>query len=184
MNLKGLTVIAMATCFATAANAEERSGLYLSGGVGVQTSTISGEYNGSEYFSTTNNGYLSSFKIGAYLNPNVAVYAVHEGAWWFEETDNDDPYVAGLAGVGITYYVNEGNSTLFEAAVGLSHLHALEDSDIKHTDGIAGYVGVGREFMNHFQITGVVMAGEVEDRDDSDYSYKNVAVGLKLEAKL
>lgn len=173
---------AIASFGAIHAHAEDRSGFYFGGGLGAHLSNLKAEQNGLSG-SETNLGWSTSFKMGGYVTPTLALYFVREAVWWSDEDLDGDVLVTGLSGIGSTYYFNTGDSFYLEAGVGVGDFENIATGEAE--SGIGAMFGAGYEFSDHFQVGLVALNSVVEGSDvDGDYTASNLAFVVKLEAKL
>ncbi|MFG1495059.1 outer membrane beta-barrel protein [Saccharospirillum sp. HFRX-1] len=160
--------------------AENRSGFYLSGGLGLHQTTVTQAQNGSEVDDSFS-GLNTSFKLGGYLNPNLALYYQRELALF----SDDESYLtlSGLMGLGGTYYLSDQGGLYIEAGVGLGNVSNA---------AVGGFEGLGRAFMvgagfetsSHTQVGGLIQYVTAEDDDDSSWETDALTIGIKAELKL
>lgn len=134
----------------------ERDGLYLSAGLGLHTGNYEETHDGDSLFDDACGGLLSSFKIGAYLTPQLALYYQRDAAWLYERvsTSSSDSRALvnlGITGAGLSYYLSPAQgSTYLEVAAGLGD-RTFISGEQKDSYGAALLLGGGIEAGRHLQ---------------------------------
>lgn len=162
-----------------AEDSPERSGFYLSGGLGLHATESTLIIDDYGEFADSSSGLLTSFKVGGYLNPTFAIYYIREAAWWTVDTYS---YVAGISGVGGTYYFKPVSGGYLEFAVGFGDytLRDFDDTDV----GTAIQIGAGFELTENIQLGGSLISTDIPDDYYYDVTYTNFIVAAKVEYKL
>jgi len=180
----GLAGILLASSLSTIA--DDRSGVYLSGGLGLQRTSLTLSQNGNEADDSFG-GISTSFKLGGYVNQNLALYYQMEQSVFADDSlyDSDSSYLvlSRLMGLGGTYYLSDQGGAYVEAGLGLGNIsHAAVDA-FKGL-GQAFMVGVGYETSPHTQVGGLIQYVKAEDKDDSSFEAGAFSFGIKAELKL
>ena len=145
---------------------------------------LGGAYHGTTLSPTggsdvSQNGFVSSVKIGGGINEHVLLYYVREAAWFNQKnsTLGSDIYVSGISGLGVSYYLQdeENESTMFPfystGALGLADYGKL--GSFSSVDYGAGFLlGVGYEIKKHFSVEGKLMSTRI----DADYSNVDIDI--------
>lgn len=179
-------LIVLSLTFATTAQADQRGGFYLSGGLGLHGSTLerTHDYSDLVLYSDESRGLHSSIKIGAYLGRQFALYYVREASWFSIEGDNNR-YVIGLAGLGGTAYFNRDyGSGYFEFALGAGDFTNATTAALETDRGGAAMLGLGYEFTKNLQLGVVTQAVVLPDFYYYDVTITQTTVAAKLELKL
>lgn len=163
-----------------------RSGFYLSGGLGLQSTSLDAELGDIVSGSEVNFGGLTTAKAGYYVLPRVAVYGLSENSWWFD-TDADSWVTVGIAGIGSTYYFRDYLGPYVEIGVGFSYLRDLNRSN--DSNGGAFSFGVRAEVRPNIQFGVVYIVSQTEERLTSGSAsavekFSSNILALKLEFKL
>lgn len=163
------------------AQAETRSGFYLSGGLGITSVDLEAVEAGQTLAESRFSGFGTAFKIGGYINPNFALYYHREAAWF--KDDDGDRWIGGLSGIGGSYYFEQEGGAYLEAALGFSDLSMVEYDEAFNTGG-AVLLGAGGEVNDHLQIGAFLMGSNTEDPYYPEVSIEQFTIGVKLELKL
>lgn len=163
---------------------DARGGLYLSGGVGWQTSDL----NVDSVFglaTATTDGLHYSVKLGAYLNPEIAVYATREYSLYSPEDTNESEVTYGFNGAGISYYFNPTQGGYLEIAGGFANTESFEGVD-ETAMNLGILLGAGYEILPQLQVGGAIMSTLISAAEETPliYSWETFGLILKAEIKL
>jgi len=184
MNSKFILVgVTIALTTASFARAESRSGFYLSGGVGVHSLTLTASFLGVDA-EESKGGIQTSIKIGGHLTRQWALYYQREASWYRDELVNDDLFVAGMSGIGATYFFKpEVKSGYVEFGVGLgdwTNQTLSSGADV----GTAIVLGIGYEFTANLQAGAVITSSNTDFAALPGVEFNTTSIAVKLEAKL
>jgi hypothetical protein len=176
-----LSLFATSFLISGIAMAEDRSGFYLSGGLGLTSVGIEvvdgNQTAGEDRF----RGFGTAVKIGGYINPNFALYYHREAAWFND--NNGDRWIGGLTGLGGSYYFEPQGGAYLEFALGFSDLGMLE-YETSFNSGGALLFGAGGEVTDNLQAGAFFMSSDTEDALNPDVTIEQFTLGVKLELKL
>ena len=176
---KLLITLAAASALSPSVLAEQRSGFYLSGGLGISSNKYEEDWD-SDSHSFSNAGLATSFKIGGYLSPNMALYYQREASFW-QWSEADANIYGGLTGIGATYYFQPSRGPYVAAGIGLGDIVFEDTGDV----GLGMSVGAGYEFSDHIQLGVVYTYTSVEESYYlSDREVSTTAFSGKIEFKL
>lgn len=177
-----LLLAATATALLTSnvCSADNRSGFYLSGGLGVSSSSVEATYGTSSSEESGYSGFLTSVKVGGYINPNFALYYQREAAWFSDDNDND--WLTGLTGIGGTYYFDRSGGVYLEAGLGLGDFMLRNTGEV--ATGGAAMFGVGGEINDHLQAGIELMSTSTEDPYTAGLEYDIFTMAAKFELKI
>ena len=150
-----------------------REGFILGLGVGMHSSNIEFNYDGSTILDYDRSGLATSFKIGGGISNQFAIYYARYAAWYsapFSDgiTTKDITYTTGISGLGVTYYLTPEQQTGYIfGAYGIGDLAAPFEDGIAPDDGSAMMAGAGYEFSDHIQIEGVILLPSITSADDT-----------------
>ncbi len=161
-------------------NADDREGFFLAGGIGLNTNTFKASYAGNSASESGYRGILTSFKIGGHINPNFALYYQREASFFDDEEGTGA--VAGLSGIGGTYYFDKSGGLYIEGGLGLGDF-TVDDANLEGIGG-ASMVGLGAEINDHLEGGVVLMATSTEETELDGLEYDTLTIGLKLTLKL
>ncbi|MEX0623675.1 MAG: hypothetical protein WD251_07195, partial [Saccharospirillum sp.] len=125
-------------------------------------------------------GILTSFKIGGHINPNFALYYQREASFFSD--DSGTTAVAGLTGIGGTYYFEQAGGLYLEGGLGLGDF-TTEDTELVGIGG-ASMIGIGGEITDHLEGGAVFMATSTEETSLDGLEYDTLTIGVKLTLKL
>lgn len=162
-------------------SAEQRSGFYLSGGIGGHRNNILISDPSVTYYDQNFNGLQTSFKIGGYLNPNFSLY-YHREALFFKD-NTDARIISGLSGIGGTYYFDREGGLYIETGLGISDL-SDNTNNVSWDNGGAFLLGFGSELTPHIQFGGNLMYGVTTSPYDATRETEVTSLGFKVEFKL
>lgn len=172
-----VAVVAAGLGFAGQATGQDRSGFYLSGGLGAHSSDFENVFGEASY-----GGLLTSFKIGGHLSPQFALYFQREAAWFrVEDGFNDILYVTGITGLGGTYWFsNQTGTGYIEGGVGLADFSAVSEPNAEPVYGAGVAIGGGYELSPNVQVGGILVGSSVENDFGVSTSVRTLAVKLEL----
>ena len=121
-------------------------------------------------YSTTNNfsenGFVSDFKIGGGINPQIVIYYTNRILFYQAGTDSETR-ISGMTGVGVSYFITPRTQTFFfSGALGVGSQRNLED-DFASKTGTGFTLGAGFEFAPNWTIEASLMKATVGDYDQS-----------------
>ena len=167
--LVSLIVLSISPAFAFDNN---RQGFILGFGAGFHTIDSDVIYNGSKLGKDSDSGIATSFKIGAGLTDQFALYYVRNASWYSAPysdgfTTKDITYTMGIMGFGATYFLTPSTpSGYILGAIGAGDLSAPFESGISSDTGSAFMLGAGYEFNNHFMVEGTWQSTNIDSADD------------------
>jgi len=167
--LLSLIVLSNSPAFAFDNN---RQGFILGFGAGFHTIDIDVIYNGYKLGSDSNSGIATSFKIGAGLTDQFALYYVRNASWYSAPysdgfTTKDITYTMGIMGLGATYFLSpSAPSGYLLGAIGAGDLSAPFESGISSDTGSAFMLGAGYELNSHFMVEGTWQSTNIDSADD------------------
>jgi len=167
--LLSLIVLSNSPAFAFDNN---RQGFILGFGAGFHTIDSDVIYNGYKLGSDSNSGIATSFKIGAGLTDQFALYYVRNASWYSAPysdgfTTKDITYTMGIMGLGATYFLSpSAPSGYLLGAIGAGDLSAPFESGISSDTGSAFMLGAGYELNNHFMVEGTWQSTNIDSADD------------------
>lgn len=175
------SVLALAMS-STFAQAEDRSGFFLAGGIGLGTNTMEATdtYNGYSESVSGNGGMITSLKVGGHINPNFALYYQNEVSY-FNDSYNYG-YTAGMTGIGGTYYFDQSGGFFLEGGLGLG-VFVRDDGWIQGSGGGA-LVGFGTEVNDNLEVGLVFMSTSTNDPYWEGVEFGTKTFGAKLTLKL
>jgi len=170
-------VLAMGSTFA---HAEDRSGFFLAGGLGLGTNAMEASFNGATESESGNGGVITSFKIGGHINPNFALYYQNEVSFFDDSGDNG--YTAGMSGIGGTYYLDQSGGFYLEGGLGLGVF--VSDTGLIEGTGVGVLFGAGTEINDNLEAGLIFMSTSTEDSYWEGLEYGTKTFGAKLTLKL
>lgn len=185
-----LVALVALSCMAAVANAfdGERQGFILGIGAGTgltsYAQTIS--YGGDSVTSDRENELpiMTDFKVGYAPNDALEIYWMSKVSWFgMENALGDDVTVAnGVAGLGITYFLEPGAPSIFlTGGVGYSSWALPFEEGVDAWYGLGVSAGAGYEFMPHWYVEGDIRWGNPSTEDSGfDISASTLSVSLTL----
>jgi len=109
-------------------------------------------------------GFDTSFKIGYGFTDQFLLYYINDVTWYKSDLDyDDDTYVSGITGIGITYYPKENEPWYIMGGIGVgSYINISKDES---DTGSAYIFGAGYEISSHFQVEATYRSTKL----DTDY---------------
>lgn len=129
----------------------KREGFYISLGGGYQITNS--EYTNGDTHSA--NGLATSFHIGYGFTNDIIVYYSSDVSWYDSDSADPETQVAGLGGIGITYYLSEymNDDTLYmKASYGLTSTYMLSDASAWSMTGTGFLLGVGYNLTDSWSV--------------------------------
>ena len=185
--LKSATLVAVLLS-ATPALAfdENREGFILGLGAGLHSIKNDYSLNGNSYLTESKSGLATSFKMGAGITNQFALYFVRNASWFSTPvtsgtTTKDVHAVVGMSGIGATYYFEPAAPSGYTlAAVGGSDYAFPFESNMNTKTGGAFMLGGGYEFDKHVMFEVTLLATSVADPDNSYYKVQSSALQFTL----
>lgn len=185
--LKSATLVAVLLS-ATPALAfdENREGFILGLGAGLHGIKNDYSLNGNSYLTESKSGLATSFKMGAGITNQFALYFVRNTSWFSKPVTNgattkDAHAVVGISGIGATYYFEPtAPSGYMLAAVGGSDYAFPFENNITTKKGGAFMLGGGYEFDKHVMFEVTLLATSVADPDNSNDKIQSSALQFTL----
>ncbi len=165
---------------------DNRQGFILGLGVGSHSLGIDWIYNGRNFGSQAKSGLATSFKIGAGITDQFALYYVRNASWYnapyFDGyTTTDTTFTMGLSGLGASYFLAPTTpSAYFLAALGSGDLSLPFKSNSTRETGGASMFGVGYEFSRHIMAEGTILNTKIISTDDSRLSIKSTSFQFEI----
>ncbi|MFA6903756.1 MAG: hypothetical protein WC236_11815 [Gallionellaceae bacterium] len=144
---------------------DNREGFILGLGLGIHSLKNDYSLNGASYLTESKSGLATSFKIGAGITNQFALYFVRNASWFNTTYASREVHaVAGISGIGATYFLEPAAPSVYVlgAVGGGDYAIPLESTFTTRTGG-AVMLGGGYEFDKNvmFEIT-LLAAGVAE----------------------
>jgi hypothetical protein len=188
--MKLLKSASLAMIFFAAAPAfafdDQRQGFILGFGAGFHTIRENYYVNGINVSSQSEGGLATSFKIGAGVTDQVALYYVRNASWfsapYFDGyTTRDATYTVGISGIGVSYYLApSAPSGYFLAAVGIGDIAAPFEDNTGTNNGGAFMFGGGYEFAKNLMIEGTLLSTNIKDNSSPQTTLKSSSLQLTI----
>jgi len=165
----GLIMLSVSPAFAFD---NKRQGFILGFGAGFHTIDYDFIYNGSNIGSESKSGVATSFKIGAGLTDQFALYYVRNASWYSAPyfdgfTIKDITYTTGIMGLGAAYFLSPSAPSAYVlGAIGTGDLSAPFESGVSSDTGSAIMLGAGYELSSHFMVEGTWQSTDIDSADD------------------
>jgi len=140
---------------------EQKEGFLVGFGVGVSSINTEADFN---YISVEerNTGLATSFKLGYGFSNQFLLYYSNDVTWYGYDNDpNDDTYISGMSGIGISYFLNENDPYYLMGAIGIGSFSNFSEG--KGDTGSAFSLGVGYEIAYHTQIEATYLATNIKE---------------------
>jgi len=165
---------------------DQRQGFILGFGSGFHTLKENYSSSGSNDWSRSEGGLATSFKIGAGITDQVAVYYVRNASWfsapYFDGvTTRDATYTIGISGIGASYFLApSAPSGYFLAAIGVGDIAVPFESSTKSNTGGAFMFGGGYEFMKNLMIEGTILSTNIQDNSSPPITLKSSSLQFTI----
>jgi len=165
---------------------ENREGFILGLGAGLHSIKNDYSLNGNSYLTESKSGLATSFKMGAGITNQFALYFVRNTSWFSTPVTNgvttkDAHAVVGISGIGANYYFEPAApSGYMLAAVGGSDYAFPFESNITTKKGGALMLGGGYEFDKHVMFEVTLLATSVADPANSNDKIQSSALQFTL----
>jgi hypothetical protein len=189
-HMKQLKSLALAALFFASTPAlafdDQRQGFILGFGAGLQTIRENFSGNGYNDVSQSEGGLATSFKIGAGVTDQVALYYVRNASWfsapYFDGyTTRDVTYTIGISGIGISYFLAPtAPSGYFLAAVGVGDIAVPFESNTGTNTGGAFMFGGGYEFAKNLMIEGTLLSTNIQDNSSPPITLKSSSLQFTI----
>ena len=135
---------------------ESREGWTGSLGIGLHTTS----FDVNDFSNVDSESSIaSSLKFGYNFTQQFGIYYVRNASWFSPE---DDLYVNGISGLGLTYYLKPQSKTLYASlAAGIGDFGNIDTSTGE--TGNAFMATIGYEFSPHWQVEANWMLTNIED---------------------
>lgn len=157
---------------------EDRSGFYLSGGIGGHSTSLSSETNYVGGAAEQVAGFTSSIKIGGFLNPQFALYYLGESVWWQDQ----ELTASGITGIGGSYYFGQHKSPYVEFGFGIGSTLWMDAQTVQL--GTALQAGAGYELTPNVQLGASLLSVKTTDYMDVDETDSTFSISVKAEFRL
>jgi len=148
--------------------------------------SIKNEYslNGLNYQTEFKSGLATSFKIGAGITNQFALYFVRNASW-FSTTNagvnKDATAVVGISGIGASYFFAPASpSGYMLAAIGGSDYALPLESNVTTRTGRAFMLGGGYEFSRHLMLEGTLLATSATDPNFTAFKTQSSTLQITL----
>ena len=161
---------------------DNRQGFILGLGAGIHNVDIDFNFNGSTALSESESGLATSFKIGAGITNQFALYYVRNASWYNAPysdgvTISDITYTVGINGIGGTYYLSHSApSGYFLGSIGIGDISAPFESGVESDTGSALMFGGGYQVIEHIQLEATLLITEIDSPDDNRINLKTSSI--------
>lgn len=188
--MKQIKIILLAVLFCAATPAlafdDQRQGFILSFGAGFHTLKKNFSRSGYNDVSQSKGGLATSFKIGAGLTDQVAVYYVRNASWFSAPytdgvTTKDATYTIGISGIGATYFLApSAPSGYFLAALGIGDIAAPFENNTQANTGGAFMFGGGYEFAKNLMLEATLLSTKIQDNSSPAITLKSSSLQFTI----
>jgi len=146
---------------------EHRQGFILGFGAGFHSTSLDFNNSGFNSPSQSKNGVATSFKIGAGITDQFALYYVRNASWYSAPFSNNGTtknalYTIGLSGIGASYFfAPSAPSGYILGAFGAGDLAAPLEN-VNPDTGSAAMFGGGYEFNNHVMFEATLLKTNIQ----------------------
>lgn len=146
---------------------EHRQGFILGLGAGFHSTSLDFTRSGFSPLSQSKSGLATSFKIGAGITDQFALYYVRNASWYSAPYSNngttkDALYTIGLSGIGASYFLApSAPSGYILGAFGVGDLAAPFEK-VNPDTGSAFMFGGGYEFNNHLMFEATLLKANIQ----------------------
>ena len=141
----------------------DRKGFILGLGAGVSAISTEVTVDNDGYHDDSSDssvGFSTSLKIGYGFTDQFAVYYLRDAAW-FGYDHNDDNFIAGISGVGATYYIEPNSPAYVMAGIGFGDFANFTEGEGEV--GSAFVLGGGYEVYPHVQAEASYLVTNIDE---------------------